>query len=215
MPFKLSNSSLNLMKECPRCFWMDKHGVWKRPTSIFPSLPSGMDSIMKKHFNKFRDKGELPPELCGNAHCENMSLFEDENLLRIWQNNLKGIKWEDKEGNVLSGAIDNILIKEGKLIVLDYKTRGYALKENTAEHYQIQLDIYSFLLRKNKYETEDFAFLLFYVPKEILPTGEFVFDTILKKMSVNPNNAEQIFEKAISLLNSECPKKTCEWCKRV
>ena len=60
MPFKLSPSSLNLMKECPRCFWLDKHNVWKRPSGIFPSLPSGMDKILKVHFNKFRDKGELP-----------------------------------------------------------------------------------------------------------------------------------------------------------
>jgi len=47
MNFKLSPSALNLMKECPRCFWLAQHKVWKRPSGIFPSLPSGMDRILK------------------------------------------------------------------------------------------------------------------------------------------------------------------------
>ena len=202
------------MKECPRCFWLDKHHVWKRPTGIFPSLPSGMDKILKVHFNKFRDKAELPPELCKNEVCLNLKLFDDKEKLKVWQNNLKGISWEDEEGNILHGAVDNILIHEKKLIVLDYKTRGYDLKEDTHEHYRNQLDIYNFLLRKNGFSTEDFAFLLFYVPKEVLPTGEVVFDTTLKKMDISVKNAEEIFERALKLLNGECPEKGCQWCER-
>ncbi len=214
MPFKLSPSSLNLMKECPRCFWLDKHNVWKRPSGIFPSLPSGMDKILKVHFNKFRDKGELPPELCNNEDCLNLKLFDDKEKLKTWQNNLRGISWEDKEGNILHGAVDNILVHGKKLIVLDYKTRGYDLKEDTHEHYQNQLDFYNFLLRKNGFNTEDFAFLLFYIPKEVMPTGEVIFDTTLKKMVISVTNAEEIFERALKLLKGECPERGCQWCER-
>ena len=213
MTFKLSPSSLNLMKECPRCFWLAQHKVWKRPAGIFPSLPSGMDGILKIHFDKFRDKEELPPELCNNGECKNMKLFDDEEKLKIWRSNFKGISFTDKEGNILHGAVDNILQKGKKIIVLDYKTRGFPLKEDTAEHYQNQLDIYNFLLRKNKYETEDFAFLLFYHPKEVLETGEVIFNTDLKVMKINVKNAEKIFNKAIKLLNEDCPTKCCEWCE--
>jgi xanthosine utilization system XapX-like protein len=53
--------------------------------------------------------------------------------------------------------------KNDRLIVLDYKTRGFPLKEDTAAHYQDQLDIYNFLLRKNGYRTEDYGYLLFYL----------------------------------------------------
>ena len=214
MPFKLSPSSLNLMKECPRCFWLDKHNVWKRPSGIFPSIPSGMDKILKVHFNKFRDKGELPPELCNNEDCLNLKLFDDKEKLKTWQNNLRGISWEDKEGNILHGAVDNILVHGKKLIVLDYKTRGYDLKEDTHEHYQNQLDFYNFLLRKNGFNTEDFAFLLFYIPKEVMPTGEVIFDTTLKKMVISVTNAEEIFERALKLLKGECPERGCQWCER-
>ena len=202
------------MKDCPRCFWLEKHGIWKRPSGIFPSLPSGMDRILKIHFDKFRDKGQLPPEICENNHCDEMILFEDKKLLDVWQNNRKGISWTDAQGNILRGAVDNILKKQGKLIVLDYKTRGYDLKEDTHEHYQLQLDFYNFLLRKNGYQTEDYAFLLFYVPKEVAETGEVIFDTTLKKMKTSVENAEKEFERAISLLNNECPETGCEWCQR-
>ena len=214
MLFKLSYSSLNLMHECPRCFWLTQHKVWKRPEGITGSLMNGMDKIIKIHFDKFRDKGILPPEL-NKSECkdEGCKLFPDSEKLNLWRNNFKGIQFKDKEGNILHGAVDNILVKGKKLIVFDYKTRGFALKEDTHEHYQHQLDIYNLLLRKNGYETEDYAFLLFYIPREILPTGEVIFDTKLIKMKINIKNAEEIWKKALKLLNNTCPADTCIWCE--
>jgi len=170
-----------------------------------------MDRILKVHFDKFRDKGELPPELCEGNSCDGMRLFDDDEKLKVWQNNFKGIVWEDG-GNILRGAVDNILVRGEKLIVLDYKTRGYALKEDTAAFSQNQLDIYNFLLRKNGYNTEDFAFLLFYVPREVTESGEVVFDTDLVKMKIDVGNAEMIWREAIELLDSGCPSDRCEWC---
>jgi len=212
MVSKLSPSALNLMKECPRCFWLHQNKVWKRPSGIFPSLPSGMDKILKIHFDKFMEKGQLPPELCENGDCTDMKIFEDKEKMKIWQSNFKGIQFLDKDGNMLRGAVDNILVKGKKLIVLDYKTRGYPLKEDTAQHYQNQLDTYNFLLRKNDYKTEDYGFLLFYVPREVMATGEIIFDTELVKMKTDVDSAEKIWKKAIKLLNSDCPKDSCEWC---
>lgn len=172
-----------------------------------------MDKVLKTHFDNFRDKGELPPELCNNNHCDDMKLFDDKELLKVWQNNRKGISFTDENGNELHGAVDNILKKGNKLIVLDYKTRGYALKEDTHKTYQNQLDTYNFLLRQNNYETEDYGFLLFYIPKEVTETGEVIFDTELVKMETNPKNAENVFNEAIKLLNSDCPQDSCEWCE--
>ena len=217
--FKLSPSSLNLMKECPRCFWLTQHKVWKRPSGIFPSLPSGMDKILKVHFDKFMEKGILPPEIAENKECKGMKLFNDKEKLKVWQSNFKGVSWTDKEGNELHGAVDNILVsgKEKKLIVLDYKTRGYAVKDDTAEHYRLQQNVYNFLLRKNGYETEDFFFLLFYVPREVVTTGEVIFDTELVKMKVGVKNAEKVWRNALEILEGGCPEKNdeCLWCKEV
>ena len=216
MPFKLSPSSLNLMKECPRCFWLTEHDVWSRPTGIFPSLPSGMDGILKRHFDKFMERGLLPPELCKDSECENFKLFDNKKLLGEWRNSRKGLWFQDSEGNIIHGGIDNLLVNKinNKLIVLDYKTRGFPLKEDTHEHYQNQINIYVWLLELLGHETENFAYLLFYYPKEVLETGEVIFDTVLKKMKINTEEAENLFRKAIKMLNSECPSEGCEWCER-
>jgi len=213
--FKLSPSSLKLMDDCPRCFWLAQNKVWKRPSGIFPTLPSGMDRVLKNHFDSFMEKGILPPELSENADSNDFKLFDNVKLLKIWRNNFKGIAWTDGNGNNLHGAVDNIMVNGKKLIVLDYKTRGYPLKENTASMNQNQLDIYNFLLRKKDYETEDFAFLLYYIPEEVMETGEVIFDTTLVKMNVNVENAERLFNDAITLLNDNCPEKACEWCELV
>ena len=212
MPYKLSPSSINLMEECQRCFWLTQHKVWKRPAAIFPSLPSGMDAILKKYFDKFAAKGELPPVLKEDEECRKYRLFDNFELLKTWRNNLKGIVWHDEKGNILHGAVDNILVNGKKLVVLDYKTRGFPLKEDTHEHYQNQMNIYNFLLRKNGYETEDHSYLLFYYPKEIMESGEVVFDTKLIKMKTDIESAEALWKKALRLLESKCPKDTCEWC---
>jgi len=211
-PYKLSPHSISQMEECPRCFWLERHEVWKRPLGIFPSLPSGMDTILKKHFDKFIMKSRLPPELCENKLCEGLKLFDDLSKLDVWRNNFKGLRWTDDKGNELHGAIDNILVKGKKLIVLDYKTRGFPLKEDTHESYRNQMNIYNLLLRKNGYETENYSFLLFYYPKEVLETGEVVFDTKLVKMDVDVKSAEELWKKAIKMLNGPCPEESCEWC---
>lgn len=215
---KLSPSTINLMSECKRCFWLTLHKVWKRPSGPFPQLPNGMDRVLKNHFDSFMRKGKLPPELCENSHCENIKLFEDEELLKQWRNARKyGINWRDKQGNLFFGAVDNIMVKGKKLIVLDYKTKGFPIKdeEEAAKYYQAQLDIYNFLLQKNGYETEDYGFLLFYIPKEVRETGEVVFDTLLSKRKVDARNAEKLFSDAVKLLNLKCPEERCEWCERI
>lgn len=212
MPNKFSPSSLSLLKECPRCFWLQFNKGIKRPLGIFPSLPSGMDLILKTHFDSYRDRNELPPEL---KFLTNVKLFDNLELLKVWRNNLKGIQWIDKEGNTFRGAIDNLLQKGSKLIVLDYKTRGFPLKDDTAEHYQDQLDIYNFLLYKNNYEIEDYAYLLFYHPNKVNANGDVVFNTDLVKRSISLKNAEKIFKEAVNILKQNIPKslESCEWCR--
>lgn len=212
MPYKLSPSSLNLLNDCPRCFWLQLNKNIKRPAGVFPSLPSGMDRILKAHFDSFMEKNKLPPEL---KELTGIKLLNNKELLTVWRNNLKGIQYTDEKGNILRGAVDNILVKQDKLIVMDYKTRGFPLKEDTAEHYHNQLNIYNFLLRKNSYETEDYAYLLFYYPKEVRETGEIIFDTELIKVKTDIKSAENLFRKAIHLLESPMPSpsESCEYCK--
>ena len=59
---------------------------------------------------------------------------------------------------------------------------------------------------KNGYEIGDYFFLLFYIP------NKDIFDTELVKMNVDVGMAESMWKKALRLLNSDCPKDSCEWC---
>jgi len=215
MNFKLSPSALSLGNDCKRCFWLTQHKVWQRPEGIFPSLPNGMDLILKKHFDKFRDRNQLPPELKNSECSGDCKLFQDKELLEIWRNNKKGIVFQDEYGNILKGAIDNLLVRGDKLIVLDYKTKGFPVKENTHEYYKDQMNIYNYLLRKNNYKTEDYSFLLFYVPDQVLETGEILFDTKLVKVPVDLESAEKLWKDALKLLDGPCPQETCIWCQGV
>ncbi len=212
MAYKFSPSSLSLLKECPRCFWLQFNKGIKRPATIFPSLPSGMDAVLKAHFDSFIRKG-LPPEL--HSLNGDVTLFDDAKLLEEWRNNFKGIQWKDEEGNLFRGAVDNLLKKKEKLIVLDYKTRGYPLKDDTAAHYQDQMDIYNFLLRKNSHQTEDYAYLLFYHPKHVTANGDVCFHTDLVKMQISIENAERIFSNALGVLKAKMPAAPikCGFCR--
>ena len=87
---KLSPSSLNLFLDCPRCFWLQIVKKVRRPSGVFPSLPSGMDKILKAHFDNFMAKGKLPPELKREDCVNGCSLFNDAELLKVWRSNLKG-----------------------------------------------------------------------------------------------------------------------------
>ena len=49
--YKLSPSALNLFLNCPKCFWLDRNKGKKRPRGIYPSLPGGMDAVIKNYFD--------------------------------------------------------------------------------------------------------------------------------------------------------------------
>ncbi len=171
-----------------------------------------MDRIFKRHFDSFGDKGLLPPEL---RQLENLQPFADRELLKVWRNNLKGIQWTDKDGNLFKGAVDDILQAGKKFVVLDCKTRGFDLKEDTHENYRDQMDIYNWLLRKNGYETEDYSLLLFYYPDKINENGDVLFRHKLLRIETSMDNAERIARKAVSTLDGDMPESSshCNYCK--
>jgi len=207
---KLSPSALHLYEDCPLCFWMHHVKGVKHPSTIFPSLPSGMDKILKAHFDTFRANGRLPPEL---NELSDVRLFDNMELLDVWRNNRKGIIYEDKKtGAILRGAVDDMLENDGKLIVLDFKTRGFPLKEDTHENYQSQLDIYTYLLEKNGFDVENYSYLLFYYPEKVNGDGSVVFHTKLVKMKTEPKNAEKLFKSAVKVLQSEESPDAAEGC---
>lgn len=212
--FRLSASSIGLYLECPRCFWLGQVAGIHRPSGPFPSLPGGMDNVIKKYFDRYRNsRTGLPPEIEGRVGGK---LLGDMELLRKWRNWRTGLVYDDSELNAtLMGALDDCLIDEdGSHIPLDYKTRGYPLKEDSTSYYQHQLDIYTFLLSENGYKTNGTAYLVYYHPLEAKEDGLVKFEITVKKMETDKDRAKSMFEEAVKTLQGEAPKRhsSCGFC---
>lgn len=210
---KLSPSALSLFIQCPRCFWLEKNKGIKRPRGIFPSLPGGMDLVIKKYFDEYRCQGKMPPEVEGRLQGE---LFSDIETLEKWRS------WWTTElcyidaslDASLSGALDDCLIDNNYYIPLDYKTRGSELKEDPRKYYQNQLDCYCLILESKGYKTKGISYLLYYWPKQVKENGvvEFTIEPI--RIETDINSAKRIFEDAVKLLNGPLPDENsqCEYC---
>ena len=204
-------TGLNLFRECPRCFWLHFNKKVKRPRGIFPSLPGGMDLVIKKYFDRYR--GTLPPEIKGKVEG---SLMPDIKLMDKWRNWRSGLEYHDKELDaVLFGALDDCLIDDDRYIPLDYKTRGSAPKYGFSErYYQTQLDAYSLLLSTNDCKTRNFAYLVYYYPTEVRENGLVKFDIKPVKVETNLERAKKTFCDAVELLKGPMPERNnnCEYC---
>jgi len=212
--FSLSPSALNLFNDCPRCFWMDKVKKVKRPRGIFPSLPSGMDREIKLHFDRYRSQHCLPPELRGKQF-EDTYLFDEVDLLERWRSWRTGLVVQDKSGNTLSGALDDLLVKGNLFIPFDYKTKGSPTTIEAAQRYYTnQLDCYALMMEANKLKTAGYGYLLYYSPKEVREDGNVLFELQPIKLKTDPQRAMKTFNDALKLLNGPEPKASarCEYC---
>lgn len=213
---KLSPSALNLFNGCPRCFWLEKNKNIKRPRGIFPSLPGGMDLVIKTYFDRYRSIDQLPPEVIGKVSGK---LFSNSVILEKWRSwRATNLCYEDKTLNaILSGALDDCLVEDGLHIPLDYKTRGSELTEDPRKYYQTQLDCYCLILESSGYKTKGVAYLLYYWPLEVKEEGMVRFHVEPIKIETNIESAKKVFSDAIILLNREIPKGSsdCEYCNLV
>ncbi|MFH1978642.1 MAG: PD-(D/E)XK nuclease family protein [Candidatus Aenigmatarchaeota archaeon] len=210
----ISSSSISLFLECPRCFWLHRVKGIKRPPMIFPSLPSGMDRVLKEHFDGHRSKGRKPKELHGKFTGH---LYADVAKLNEWRNNRKGLRYTDKDsGIVLMGALDDLFVApDGLYAPLDFKTRGFPLKPDTHTYYQNQMDIYSFLLKANGMPPAGFAILIFYHPKKVDENCNVDFQPDCVKIKTSVAAGKRLFTDAMKcLLQKKEPKAStdCPFC---
>ena len=210
MSYKFSPSSLSLIEKCKKCFWLHFNKNFKRPTGPFPSLSSGMDKILKKYFDLHREKNSIPEEI--KSIDKNLKLF-NEPILGDWRISQRGLRWKDKDKNILSGAIDDALIKNKKIIILDFKTGGYPPKETLVTRYQNQINFYNFLLHKMKRKTENYGYILYFYPQKI-ENSKTTFISKIFKIKTNLKDVESIYKNALKLLKNKIPKpaKDCGFC---
>ena len=169
MEYKLSPSNLNLMEDCPRCFWLHMVKDIKRPSGFMPGIVNRMDSIIKKYFNKYREQGILPPIIEGKING------------KLAVDMPKTLKHQENSEIIVQGRPDEYLeLEEGYIVALDHKTKSKE-PEDVHSAYQLQLDVYSYLLKMNKYKTTNRAYLAFYYPDDCdLHNGMCIHCTVIE-----------------------------------
>ncbi len=215
---KISRSGLKLFLDCPRCFWLDLHHKVKRPPGYPYTLSAAVDYLVKQEFDKYREKGKLPPVFAKEGL--DAKLYSGPEMSE-WRNNFKGISYFDEDLNaILYGAVDDVLqFSDKSLAVVDYKSSGS--KEITIyDDYQKQMDIYTHILNLKGFETQPYAYFVFYqVQKDgggfqnVLP-----FKEILKRIDVNPSWVSDVFERAVQTARQDIPpinKNHCDHCHYV
>lgn len=212
--FQASPSGLSLFKDCARCFWLEKVRNIKRPRGIFPSLPGGMDRVIKAYFDQFRADRALPPELRDRSEFNGVSLFDDHARLELWRNWRTGLEYNE-DGARLFGALDDLLVKDGAYIPFDYKTKGSpANEDDSVKYYQTQLDCYALMLEANGMKTLGHGFLLYYSPKSVGEYGNVLFELQPIRISTDPERAKELFRKSRAVVGEAAPRAStnCEYC---
>jgi hypothetical protein len=223
----LSPSALGDFKRCPRCFWLAKNKKIAQPRGIFPSLPGGMDRVIKPWYDQHREKGILPPEIRDFKG----KLFDATLKLEKWRNWRTGLTATFEHNGisiVLSGAIDDLFVTDKNLFEpLDYKTRGAAPKHDgsSEQYYGTQLDTYALLFQNNGMPLSGKGHLVYYFPRqeaivEHFPNStpsviDFGFNTEVVTLDVDPKRAIEIAIKATEcLMESKAPDShpNCEHC---
>lgn len=213
-PVQLSYSALSMLKDCKKCFWLDRNKKLVRPQGIKSGMPTAVDGILKEGLEVYR--GSLPPALRNIPELEGFQLYTGSDLakMRHWRSN--PLKMQDARGNTIVGAFDDLLFNPTtqEYAYLDYKTTG---KEPSVEfgqkYYQSQCDIYTRFLEKGGRKVASFGVLLFFWPAEN-GNGGVDFKSMAVFLTPNTAQAENLFTEAITCLDGPCPdhSPTCEYC---
>ena len=216
-PLKISRANLQLMKECPRCFWLYKHKNIGRPQGYPYTLSIAVDQLLKAEFDGYRARGEMHPVLANHPGLENAKLFPDHDQLSQWRNNFEGLKHHNPELKAtLFGAVDDILeFPDGSLAVIDYKSSG-AKEISVYDDYQMQMDVYAHILEQLGYKTTGKAYFVFYqVDKEQGFSGRLPFRGEIREVKTDPSYIHEMFARAVDLARSDTPpppSPECQYC---
>ncbi|MEW6408292.1 MAG: PD-(D/E)XK nuclease family protein [Patescibacteria group bacterium] len=202
----LSPSGLGGMNRCPRCFWLQYNRGIYQPEGIVSRLANRFDSVIKKYFDLYRSKGELPPMIEGKVKGKLQYPFQEVYF------------YHHSKYYGYMGRLDECLVQnENKFTPVDHKTSSSDPREkDVLEAYQNQLDSYAFLLEANKKKSSGIGHLIYFYPEDHteLHNG-FRMLVYVQTLKTNPNSAYKKFLEAVKVLEKPLPKpsEACPFCK--
>ena len=209
----LSPSSLSDFQKSPLMFWLKKNMQIEVPRGAFPSLPGGIDRVLKAHYDLCRLNGDMPPELKGSKIPEQVELFKDQVKLKRWRFWKTGLQVQVTPEITVSGALDDLLYDPFTKLynVLDYKTRGAAPKDGaTEQYYGTQADTYDLMLRANGMNTTGVGYFAYYWPLmtcQAPPATHIGFGFAVEVVSIKTDSqrAAELAVKAAACLEGPMP----------
>jgi hypothetical protein len=219
-PFKISRSQIEAFVDCRRCFYLNNRLGVRRPSSPPFTINSLVDHLLKREFDTHRAAQTPHPIMV--EHGLDAVPFQHPRIDE-WRENFVGMQFIDERTNLrITGAVDDIwqMRKSGKLIIVDYKataTNGSVnLDDDWKIGYKRQMEIYTWLLRKQGFDVEDRGFFLYCNGQEAESfDGKLGFSISLLPYTGNSGWVEPtLFELKACLMQEDAPSASvgCEFC---
>ena len=164
-PFRLSRSKVDLHRNCPRCFYLDRRLGIGRPRSFPFNLNSAVDELLKSEFDRYRAAGEPHPYMLKAGLAAIPFAHPD---LDRWRHNFTGISAAaPKTPFEFFGAIDDVWIdnESEELIIVDYKATSKAGEVTLDAPWQIsykrQMEFYQWLFRRNGHSVSSTGYFVY------------------------------------------------------
>lgn len=166
-PYRISRSKIDLFRECPRCFYLDRVLDVKRPSMPGFSLNSAVDALLKNEFDTYRAKKEAHPLMI--KYKIDAIPFEHKDM-PVWRDDISkyvGASFLHKGTNLeICGIVDDIWVNpKGELIIVDYKStstqKEISLEDEFKQGYKKQAEMYQWIFRQNGFEVNDICYFVF------------------------------------------------------
>ena len=164
-PFALSRSKIDLLMNCPRCFFIDRRLGVGQPPGYPLTLNVAVDGLLKKEFDMYRAKQSIHPVM--EKYGIDALPFQHEKMDE-WRDSLRrGIQFFHEPTNfIIRGGIDDIWINpKGELHIVDYKATAKKSEVSLDADWQIgykrQMEIYQWLFRKNNFDVSNISYFVY------------------------------------------------------
>lgn len=201
----LSHSAFEELNRCPRCFWLSYKEKIKLPEGIQSRLANRFDIILKRYFENYRQKDQLPPLISGKVKGKLQKPFKERYYFKF------------NEDYGFYGKLDECLVDGEKHIPIDFKTASSDPREKeTLSAYQNQIDEYLFLLEENGKKTLDFGYLIYFFPEMSMELSNgFPMMIHIVRIERKAKDIKKRIESAVKILSGSIPlsSKECVYCR--
>ena len=218
-PFKLSRSKIENFMKCPKCFYLDRKLGIGQPGGFPFNLNTAVDTLLKKEFDIHRAKHVAHPLM--KAYGLEAIPFEHK-MMDEWRENFKGVQYFYEPTNfIITGAVDDLWQNDkGEIIVADYKATSKSSEINLdadwQDGYKRQMEIYQWLLRKNKLKVSDTGYFVYCNGKTDKKAfdAKLEFDITLLPYKGDDSWIEGVLKEMKKCLDGKMPKTNpeCDFC---